>query len=449
MRGRVSWFRVAVVAVVVAALGLRVGYVVVTPGYRIVHDARDYDVHARSIAMGEGFSERLTGKPTAFRAPAYIYLLGGAYDLFDVERDAAAARIRVARWLGAVLGTLGVALIGVLAVQLWGRAMGLAAMALGAVYIPSILVSEAIMSEQLFVVFMLVALVTTIHQRGSPHRSRVALVAGFFAGLAVLTRANGLILLAPLAFAVWSAPRRSWRSLGPPALFVTVALVTIAPWTIRNAVELHAFVPVTTQLGWALAGTYNDDAREDRVNPASWRSLRRVAAYQPLGRDYPTVAEVVIEERLRRAGLEYIGEHPGYLATVVYWNTRRLLDLASWRWSRHTASTVSVDPGWSDAGVICFWIFGALALVGATRGAARRMPAFAWAVPLAMYLSVVFLAAETPRYRAPLDPFVILLAALALTRRIPTQQDAQASALVVRWKWTLWRLAPTRDNAVT
>jgi hypothetical protein len=31
-----------------------------------------------------------------------------------------------------------------------------------------------------------------------------------------------------------------------------------------------------------------------------------------------------------------------------------------------------------------------------------------------MYLSVVFLAVETPRYRTALDPFVVLLAAAAL-----------------------------------
>jgi 4-amino-4-deoxy-L-arabinose transferase-like glycosyltransferase len=417
MRGHVSWFAVAVVAVVVAALGLRLGYVALTPGYRIAHDARDYDAHAVSIAIGEGFSERLTGKPTAFRPPGYAYLLGGAYHVFGVERGADAERIRVARRLGAVLGTLGVALIGILAAQLLGRAVGLGATGLAAIYVPSMLVSAAIMSEQLFVVLMLAALVTAIHQRRSAHRHRFALLAGLLAGLAVLTRANGLVLLAPLALAVWPAPRRSWRSLGPPAVLVAVALAAVAPWTIRNAVELRAFVPVTTQLGWALAGTYNADARADRANPGSWRSLRRVDEYEPLVRDFPTAPEVVMEGRLRRAGLEFAGEHPGYLATVAYWNTRRLLDLASWRWSRHTAGTVGVDPGWSDAGVVCFWVFAALALAGATRRAARRVPGYVWAVPLVMYLSVVFLAAETPRYRAPLDPFIVLLAALALTRR--------------------------------
>ena len=91
------------------------------------------------------------------------------------------------------------------------------------------------------------------------------------AGLAILTRANGLVLLLPLAVGVVgraAAPGRGarWRRRrcsSPPRC------ATVAPWTIRNAVELHAFVPVSTQLGSALAGTYNDDgaprSREPRL----------------------------------------------------------------------------------------------------------------------------------------------------------------------------------------
>jgi hypothetical protein len=142
-----------------------------------------------------------------------------------------------------------------------------------------------------------------------------------------------------------------------------------------------------------------------------------VPEYKPLVANFPTVPEIVMERRLSRAGREFIDRHPSYLATVAYWNTRRLLDVASWQWSRHTASTISVGPGWANAGVISFWIFAALALAGATRRAARRVPRFVWTLPLTMYLSVVFLAAETPRYRAPIDPFIVLLAAIALTQR--------------------------------
>jgi hypothetical protein len=189
----------------------------------------------------------------------------------------------------------------------------------------------------------------------------------------------------------------------------------VAPWTIRNALELRAFVPVTTQLGWALAGTYNNEARNDRVNPASWRAVRRVDDYRAIARLYPTTPEAETERLLRDASLEFIREHPGYVVTVAYWNTRRLLDLASWRWSRHTAATVGVSPGWSDVAVVCFWAFALLALGGAALR--PKAPAYVWAVPFAMWASVVLLAAETPRYRAALDPFVILLAAVLLGGR--------------------------------
>ena len=35
-------------------------------------------------------------------------------------------------------------------------------------------------------------------------------------------------------------------------------------------------------------------------------------------------------------------------------------------------------------------------------------------VPVLLYLSVVFLAFETPRYRTGIDPFIVMLAALAV-----------------------------------
>jgi hypothetical protein len=186
---------------------------------------------------------------------------------------------------------------------------------------------------------------------------------------------------------------------------------------VRNEKVLGAFVPVSTQLGTSLAGTYNDVARTDPLHPGAWRSLRRVPQYQYLTAPGPwrRIGEAELERRLRAAALHYVDRHPAYVAGVVFWNTRRALDLAGLSWSRHTYSTVSVEPGWADAGVLCFWLVGALALGGAllTR-AGRHTPPAVVLVPALLYLSVVFLAFETPRYRTGIDPFVVLLAAAAL-----------------------------------
>jgi 4-amino-4-deoxy-L-arabinose transferase-like glycosyltransferase len=422
---RIRWVWVAAVALVAVALALRIAYVDATPGYTARHDARDYDVHARSIAEGDGFSKQIAyGRPTAFRPPGYPYFLGAVYRVFGVERAADPRRYRVARIAQAFVGAAIVALVGVLAAQLWGPIVALVALALTAVYVPLITVGGAIMSEPLFDLFMLAALVAALAYRRSPHRYRWALLAGVLGGLATLTRANAMILLVPLAFAVWDGrPWRSRAAIGPPLVLLVAAALTIAPWTVRNAVELHAFVPVSTQFGSALAGTYNDAARADTQNPAAWQGIKHVPEYGNLFRRIRQIPEAKLDHELRVSSERYIRAHPFYVAKVGWWNTRRMLDLAGQRRSRATAATITIAHKWADRGVICFWIVSALALAGALAGVARRTPWHVWAFPVLMFLSVVFLVVETPRYRTPIDPFLVLLAAAALVaaaRRVPT-----------------------------
>jgi 4-amino-4-deoxy-L-arabinose transferase-like glycosyltransferase len=399
------------------ALIVRLGYVAATPGYQANNDAHNYDVHARSIATGQGFARIGSGPSgqTAFRPPGYPYLLAGVYAVAGVERAKPETRYLAGRAANALVGTAIVALIGVLSMQLFGRRVALAAVALGAVYLPLILIGGTLMSEPLFTALLLGALAAAIHHRRSAHRYRWAVVAGVLGGLSILTRANAVILLAPLVIAVWDArPRWSWRALAPPAALVAVALATVSPWTIRNAVVFHSFVPVTTQLGTALAGTYNEAARTDDQHPASWRSLRRVPDYQYLIRHWRQIPEPTLDRKLRAAALRYIGHHPAYVAEVAFWNTARMLDLAGMTWSRHTASTIGIGPRWAEAGVVTFWLVAALAIAGATTARGRRTPGYVAAVPALLFLSVAFLAVETPRYRTGIDPFIVMLAGVAL-----------------------------------
>jgi 4-amino-4-deoxy-L-arabinose transferase-like glycosyltransferase len=413
--------------ILLLALLLRVGYLVATPDQQLVHDAVRYDRIAKSVAQGHGYPySRVEGRNTAFRPPAYPYLLAGAYELAGVERAPMADRVLVGRLLGLLTGTLIVGLIGIVAMQLWGRRAGLIAMALGAVYIPLILVSSSLMSEPLFALLLLGALAAALQHRRSTHRWRWLLLAGFLGGLTILTRANAMVLLLPLVLAVWTVrPRLSPRSLAGPAVLVVVALVTVSPWTIRNAVVMDRFIPVSTQLGSALAGTYNDQARLDKENPASWRSIRHVPEYRSLYKRLREIPEAEVEVILRERSKAYIREHPTYPFKVALWTSLRMLELGGMDWSRHTASTISIGPRWANAGVIGFWVFALLALAGAFTRQARRTPLFVWRIPVLLYLSVVFLVVETPRYRTGIDPFIVMLAALALLRALPGGGDRE------------------------
>jgi len=420
---------VRLVLVLALALLLRAGYVAATPDYEMVHDALDYDRAAASIARGEGWPLS-RGRETAFRPPAYPVLLAGVFELAGVEGARDSERVLAARILGVVISTLIVGLIGVVAAQLWGRRVALAAMGLATVYIPLIVVGAAVMSEPLFAALLLGALAAAIQHRRSAHRWRWVLLAGVLGGLTILTRANALVLLLPLALAVWTTrPRFSPRALAAPAVLVVLALITVSPWTIRNAIVLDRFIPVSTQFGSALAGTYNEQARADKENPASWRSIGHVPSYRSLSARLRFIPEPEVEDILRARSRAFIREHPTYVAKVALWTTLRTLELGGLDWSRHTASTISVAPRWANAGVFCFWIFALLALAGATTRAARRAPLWLWLVPALLYLSVVFLVVETPRYRTGIDPFIVMLAALALTRLRRTPRASADRAL--------------------
>src|SRR4051794_12191846 len=282
-RRRTLVLALAAVVILAAAFAIRIAYVDATPGMKIVDDGRDYDTHAVSIARGKGYSKTLALRPTAFRPPGFTYLLGGVYRVTGVQDKPAPDRVVVARRLQIVIGTVLVAMIGLVAMQVWGPVVALVAMGLAAVYVPLVTMSGTIMSEPLFAIWMLGALSAAMAYRRSPHPFRWALIIGVLTGLAILTRANALILLLPLALAVWvGRPRFAVRSLAAPVILVAVAVLVVMPWTIRNYRTVHHFVPVSTQLGSALAGTYNDSARFDPVHPASWRSLRRVPSYQDL-----------------------------------------------------------------------------------------------------------------------------------------------------------------------
>src|SRR5258707_1887462 len=74
-----------------------------------------------------------------------------------------------------------------------------------------------------------------------------AVAAGVLWGIAILTRETVLYFV-PLA-AVWLATRPGSGARVRAAAFLAVALLVVAPWTYRNWLEFHAFVPVSTAGG--------------------------------------------------------------------------------------------------------------------------------------------------------------------------------------------------------
>ena len=126
------------------------------------------------------------------------------------------------------------------------------------------------------------------------------------------------------------------------------------------------------------------------------------------------MTEPQLGARLEHQALHYISDHPFSPFVVVFHNTLRLFELeGTFAWQA-SASAISLSDNTARIGIFSFWALCLLALAGAFTRLARSAPKWVWMVPLLLALSVVLVNVETPRFRAPVDPFLILLAAAGL-----------------------------------
>jgi 4-amino-4-deoxy-L-arabinose transferase-like glycosyltransferase len=390
-------------------------------------DAFDYDRTAVSLANGDGYPQATVFSggpgPSAFRPPAYPLFLAGVYALTGTSNPE--HRWEAGRIAQALLGVAIVALVMVVASQLFGPIEALIAGAIAAIYPPLIYAGTSLLTEPLFTALLLGGIAAILRHRGNDPRIRWLVLAGLCSGLATLARTNGVIVIALLALGAWTLrPRFQLRSLAAPAIVIATAALTIAPWTIRNAIELHAFVPVSTQTGVALAGQYNETAATDRATWVAPYDLRR---YCPIlfktprcpvkgqGRLKPrALGEVEVSSRFSHLAKEFALDHPGHVLAAGFWNTLRFLSLENPIATEESEAHFAGQPqGLADLSVYAFWLLVPIAIAGCFAPAARRIPPFIWLLPPLILISVMFVVA-TSRYRAPLEPIFVLLASCAL-----------------------------------
>jgi hypothetical protein len=249
---------------------------------------------------------------------------------------------------------------------------------------------------------------------------RWLLPGGLFGALAMVRPEYlGIAALVALVIAAREA-RSDWRSsLLRAAVFLAAALVVIAPWTIRNAVALDRFVPISTGGGQVLyAGTYlPSDGDPEKVgaevvreNPQLFapQDAQRLRLEQILARlAHARHPDTETDQALSRMGKEQLwddisddtGEYAGFVATKVG------------RIWLHGPRDVMREPVWE----VLHWLLVAFALLGLAILAWRRR----WEALLlgTIFLAITALSAllvASPRRVLVLVPLLAALAATAL-----------------------------------
>ena len=412
--------------ILVVALAVRVAVIVATPDFRPIFDASDYIRHAASIADGHGYPSSLLepGSATAFRPPLYPLALAGVHKL--------GGGWTAERCLGVLLGVVTVLLVFLIARRLWGERVALFAGAIAAVFPPLFVFSASLLSENLFLPLTLAALLAALVYRDD-RRLRWAIAAGVLCGLAGLTRTSGLPTVLALALGVWTVrPRLSRAALAAPVALLAATAITVAPWVVRNTIAFDRFVGVSTATGFAVAGTYSAESSARAEHPGQPFTPLQLGTFRALlaQRD---LDEAELTGTLNDRGIDYASSHPGYVVETAFWNVARILDIERTRSFEATFSATTVQAlhvGNIDVPILyltALYVVVALALLGAfaqlRRAGPARAPAFVWLVP-ALNILPALLIYGIARYRAPVDPFLVMLAAIAIVAALDRRRRA-------------------------
>lgn len=246
----------AVAAIILVALLLRLGagwwwQSRLPAGSRFgFADSESYWQLAQTIYRGEPY-QFANEDAKIFRTPGFPLVLSSV--MFLTRNDNPS--VYWARGLTAILGTLSVGGVMLLARQLFdGRAATIAGL-LAACYPESISLGMLVLSESAFCPWMLLHLSAWIASLQQSHGKRAigwALLGGAASGAAVLVRPSWLLFLPFASACGWLiAPPRT-RHLKLFSVMTAAMIVVLLPWWIRNYQVAGSFVPTTLQVGASL-----------------------------------------------------------------------------------------------------------------------------------------------------------------------------------------------------
>lgn len=431
------------VVVVAAAVGLVARVVWVVEAARPPRGLRDpvvYVEYAQTIADGKGMIDPFSNQPTAYYPPGYPWFLG-TIEWICSHTPLPDDLPLVAGLIQAVLGALSVVLVGLLGRRLHSPAAGAVAAVVVAVMPNLVLHSATLLGETLTIALLLGLLVALVPPVGAEPwpagttRSRL-IAAGVLMGLVLLVRPVAAGVLGAVV-ACWLLGGLGWRrTLAWTGVLIGLAALCVAPWTVRNAVRMDAFIPLSTNTGDNLCIGHAPGAT------GAFRLLEECEKTRPRGLLDGPAAEVADDKENTERGLRGWREgwrnEPGLTARRFEATIGRDDD------ALRAVQSYDLDP-WMDDGLestlsrasnASWFVVGLVGLVGLVRLAWSREGG-RLLVPLTVIAVLVapLLTFGDPRFKVPIVPLMALAAAVAVTPRRtravrPTDTDPVAEPAV-------------------
>ena len=210
-------------------------------------DEADYELIAKNLYEGNGYCY-IEGQPTAFRPPLYPLMIAGVYHVVG-ERSLSAVR-----WFQAFISAVTAGLIFSLGCLTFGRAAGLFAGVIFAVYPTMLCFVPQLLSETAFI-FLLTGAVCLLVLAIKKGAAVTFALSGLVFGAAFLCRPVLLPFLLGLFLPMMLFLARRGviqKPLVRGAVLLLSCAIVVSPWAIRNYVVFSELIPTDTHTGWVL-----------------------------------------------------------------------------------------------------------------------------------------------------------------------------------------------------
>ena len=371
---------------------------------------------ARSIVLGHGFGSPFadTGL-SALLPPVYSYLLASIFKIFGIETKAS---VLAALSLNSMFSALTCIPVFFLAKQAFGERVakwagwGWAFSPYGVYYGADWAWSTCLVTLELTSLFLFA------WRLENSSRARDWALFGLLCGIAGLTEPVVLSVLPLLG--IYTLYRRYRNRQAWKMQMIAVALAgaaTLAPWIARNYLLFHKFIPVRSGYGLELY-IGNNGYTQRWVNSSLHPNHSDAELHE-----YETAGEIAYMDHKLRQAKDFIGSHPGWFA----WMTgRRIIYMWTGYWSfdKSYLKDESLDP----PNILVNTTMTVLGFVGLRR-LFQRDPALALRFAIVMLffpLTYYFSHPETYYFR-PVDPLIVVLAAIAVAGRRAESPELQAS----------------------
>jgi 4-amino-4-deoxy-L-arabinose transferase-like glycosyltransferase len=374
---------------------------------------------AFSLAKGHGFSSpywQETG-PTAWLTPVYPALVAAIFKIFGIHTPHSFFAIV---FLNILFSTATCVPLFYIGKRVGGLGVASGAAWLWAIFPNAIMIPYEWVWDTSLAALLLATILWATLELANTQSEGAWYGYGLLWGFALMTNPSLGSLLPLLGWAAYRAWKKGQSRTSRPLLACAIAVLCCVPWTVRNYLAFHKFIPLRSNLPFELwLGNNEQFDEQSHVVPPSNPELTEI-------RNYIHMGETAFMQDKWGKAVGFMRTHPRLEITLF---ARRFV--ATWTGVEKPIESLRDTDSPLVRVVI---ISNTLAALGALCGIvalarSRNLYAFPLAaVPIA-YPLIYYVTHTSLRYRDPIDPVLLLLVTLAIAAVLPSRR-AHAEAVL-------------------